>query len=177
MIGFDMPKSPSLQITIDNKQDIELFDLATAMASISSEYHGFLKQTKGQKIRSESKLYVKKISQGSIIMDLCEKAPALLPGVAPLLIEYSGFLTNTLDYLVGKAPSLPDMYHYLRDDFLNIKKLIEPIANMQGNTLNFTGINFGRSVVINNTYNSIEASAAQNRCDRESSGLKKQGTV
>jgi hypothetical protein len=145
------------------------------MASISDEYYRFLKQTKGQRIKSESKLYVKEIRGGSIIVELCEKAQQILPGIAPSLVEYSGFLTSTLDYLAGRSSKLFTKYNFLRDDFLNFKKILEPIANFNGNTINFTGINFGRTVVINQSYNSTESNAAQNQCDREIKRLEKAG--
>lgn len=167
--------NPLLQITIDNKQEMELFELASSMASISDQYHRFLRQTKKQKIKSESKLYVKNISEGSIILDLCEKSPAMLPGIAPILVEYAGFVTCTFDYLTGKTSSLPEIYHYVREDFLNFKKIFEPIANVNGKTINLTGLNFGKTVVINVTYNSTDANAAQNQCDREIKRLEKAG--
>jgi hypothetical protein len=165
--------NPLLQITIDNKQEIELFELASSMASISDQYHRFLRQNKREKVKSESKLFVKKITEGSIILDLCEKAPALLPGVAPLLVEYSHFLVNTLDYLSGRSSAIPQLYRYLREDFLNFKKILEPVANITGNYLHLN-INFG-TVSINQTYNSVEANAAQNQCDKEIKLLQKAG--
>lgn len=144
------------------------------MTSISDQYHRFLRQNKQQKVRSDSRLYVKRIAEGSVILDLCENAPAILPGITPLIVEYSGFLVNTIDYLAGKAPgAIASTYRYLREDYLNIKKILEPIANINGNKLTFN-LNFG-TIVVNNTYTSIEANAAQNQCDKEIKRLEKAG--
>lgn len=166
-------KEPLLQIKISNKKPIELFDLATSMSSISSEYHRFLRQTKRERANSQSKLFVQRISEGSIIIELCELAPQILPGIAPTLIEYSKFIVDTLNYLTGRNAKLPASYRYQKEDFENIKKLLEVAVNFHGNTLNFTGINFG--TVHNYTYTSVEANAGQNQCDKELKSLEKSG--
>jgi hypothetical protein len=167
-------KLPILQVSINNQEEIELFELASSMSSISEQYHRFLRQTKKDRVRSDAKLYVQKISHGSIIIDLCEKAVPVLPAIAPLIVEYSIFLANTLDFLTGKAKNIPEIYNYLREDFINFKRILEPVANINGNTIQLTGFNFGKTI-INNTYTSLDARAAQNQCDREIKRLEKSG--
>lgn len=165
--------NPLLQITIDNKEDIELFELASSMTSISDQYHRYLRQSKRERVKSQSKLYVKEIKRGSIILDLCEKAPETFIGIEPIIVGYAGFLVNTLNYLTGRVPKLPEIYKFLKEDFTNFKKLLEPIANVSGNYLTLN-VNFG-TVVYNQSYNSIDANAAQNRCDKEIKLLEKAG--
>ena len=114
------------------------------------------------------------MSEGSIIVDLCEKAPEVLPVVAPFLAEYSHFLVNTLDYLCGKVRTLPS-YKFQREDFLNIKKIVEVAANMTGNSINFESINFAPTLIINKTYNYTEVNAVQNQCDKEIKRLEQSG--
>lgn len=165
---------PKLQIRIDNKQDVELFEFVSAMASINNEYHRFLTQSQKRKTRTDCRLYVNRVSEGSIVVDLCEKAPEILPSITPLLVEYSFFLVNTLDYLCGRARTLP-AYKFNKEDFLNIKKIVEVAANTSGNSLQLQSINFSPTVVINKTYNYTEVNAVQNQCDKEIKRLEKSG--
>jgi hypothetical protein len=169
-----MEQKPKLQITIDNKADVELFEFASSMASINNQYQRFITQKKRQNSRGDCKLYVNKVSDGSIIIDLCEKAPDVLPSIAPLIVEYSAFLVTTLNYLSGHATALPN-YRFFREDFLNFKKILEPIVNVKGNNLNLTGINFGKTIVVNNNYTYTDSNAAQNQCDKEIKKLEKAG--
>jgi hypothetical protein len=156
-----MTHSQILQITIDNQREIELFELVGSMSGINDQYHRFLRQSKREKVRSDSKLYVQKISDGSIIIDLCEKALPLLPGVPPLLVEYSNFLVKAFDYLTGRASELPALYRFQREDFQNIKKIVDPAAKYSGNNLRLCLID-NSTVVTNNIYNYVDANAAQN---------------
>lgn len=170
-----MENTPKLQITIDNKQDIELFEFTAAMAGINSQYHRFLTQNKKQKTKQDCKLYVNRVSDGSIIIDLCEKAPEIMPIVVPFIMEYSFFLVQTLEYLSGKVQTLPS-YRFAKEDFLNIKKILEPVANIVGNTINIKALNFEhQTIIINNNYSSVEANAIQNRCDKEIKRLERSG--
>lgn len=166
---------PVLKIKIQNKDDVELLEFADAMRSIDDQYNRFVTQKKRRSSRADCKLFVHKVSHGSIIIDLCERAPEVFPVIAPLIVEYSSFVTKTIDYLCGRVAKLPSYYKYLKEDFLNFKKLLEPIANVTGNNLNFTGVNFGTTIVINNNYTHTEALAAQNQADREIKKLEKSG--
>lgn len=169
-----MKSAPTLRIKIDNKEDVELFDFTSAMASINEEYHRFLTRSKKKKVRSDCKLYVNRVAEGSIVVDLCEKAPELLPALAPLLVEYSLFLVQSFDYLSGRSTIKPPFLSF-KENFLSIKKIFEPVANVNGNNLNLTGLNFGRTVVINNNYGYADANAIQNQCDKEIKKLEKTG--
>lgn len=166
---------PKLQIVIDTKQDVELLEFSSSMSSINEEYHRFLSQKyKEKRFRGSCKLYINKIVPGSIIIDLVEKAPEVLPYITPILVDYSTFLTLTFDYLCGKSNKLPEMYKYTRDVFAGIKRIVEPIANVKGNSLNVIGINFGK-VTINNNYNHTDANAIQNQCTKEIKRLDQSG--
>jgi len=170
-----MSDKPILQIKIDNKRDIELVEFTNSMTALNDEYSRFIRQNKNKNKKPvEFSLFVKQIKKGSIIIDICEKGPELLPAVTPLIIEYSCFLTESIKYLTGKTPDLPKFYNFFKEDFINLKKLFEPVANIYGNSIGFVGINFGE-VVINTVVNSTEAGAAQNQCDKEIKRLEKSG--
>lgn len=170
-----MAEQAKLQITIDNKEDVELFEFASSMASLNNEYHRFLNQTKANKNSGNCKLYVNKVAEGSIVIDLCERAPEVLPAITPLIVEYSSFIVKTLEYLSGKTESLPSNYKFTKDDFINFIKLLNPVANITGNTLNFKCFNHSKTVIVNQTFNHTEANAAQNKSKKEIDRLARSG--
>ena len=154
-----------LRITIENQEDIELFEFTNAMQALSNQYYSFLNAKSDTKVKQNYKLYVKQLTHGSIIIDLCEKAPHILPALTPVIVEFSSYIVSTLDYLCG---TVRDKFYNLnlsKIDLLNLKKLVEPVANVNGNQLSFH-ITFG-DVNINRSYNSTQASACQNKCDKE----------
>ena len=54
-----MSKDIKLTITIDNKQDIELFEFANAMAALNNQYYSFLNAKNTKKSRNDQKLLIK----------------------------------------------------------------------------------------------------------------------
>ena len=158
-----------LRITIENQEDIELFEFTNAMQALSNQYYSFLNAKSDTKVRQNYKLYVKKLTHGSIIIDLCEKAPDILPALTPVIVEFSTYVISTIDYLCGKTKD--KLYQLSKIDLQNFKRLLEPIANVSGNKIGFLGINFG-TFVIHNYYDSVQASAGQNKCDKEIKSLE-----
>ena len=159
-----MEKQPTLRITIENKEDIELFEFTNSMQALSNQYYSFLNAKSDNTIKENYKLYVKKLTNGSIIIDLCEKAPEILPIVTPVIVEFSHYIVSILDFLCGETKE--KIYKFAKNDLLNFKKILEPIANVSGNKIGFLGINFG-TINISKTYNNIQASAGQNKCEKE----------
>lgn len=154
-----MSKENPLIITIDNQKDIELFEFTNAMASLNNQYYAFLNSQGATKSNRQNKLYIKQIAKGSIIVELWEKAPLLLPAIPPILAEFSGYLVNVLNFLTDKEVKL--IYNFLtKKDWVDFKKILEPIVNTKGNLT----LNIGNN---HNTYNYLEAAAAQNQCDRQ----------
>jgi len=166
-----MSKELKLTITIDNKQDIELFEFANAMSALNNQYYSFLNAKNSKKNRQDQKLLIKKISHGSVIMDLIEKATPLLPAITPSIFEFTSYVCNTIDYLIGEKKDKPCKYSIF--DFKNFKNLLELTANCTGNKVNFN-INFGKQI-INKTYDCKDASAAQNQIDKEIKKLQEIG--
>lgn len=166
-----MTKELKLTITIDNKQDIELFEFANAMSALNNQYYSFLNAKNSRKNRQDQKLLIKKISHGSVIMDLVEMAAPLLPTIPPTIFEFTNYVCNTIDFLIGEKKDKP--YKYTLFDFKNFKNLLELTANCSGNKVNFN-INFGKQI-INKTYDYKDASTAQNQIDKEIKKLQEIG--
>lgn len=166
-----MERDLKLTITISNKQDIELFEFANAMAALNNQYYSFLNAKNSRKIRQDQKLLIKKISHGSVILDLVEKAFPLLPAIVPTIFEFTSYVCNTIDFLTGEKKEKP--YKYSLIDLKNFKNLLEITSSSSGNEINFN-INFGKQA-INKTYNSKDASAAQNQIEKEIKKLQEVG--
>jgi hypothetical protein len=155
---------PILQLNIDNKQDIDLQDFNNAVQSLGNQYYSYLKATNKKEIKNTHKLYIKEVRKGSIIVELCEKAPELLPIITPSIVEFGTYIVNTMDWLTGKSKD--KKYDLNKRDLLDFKNISELSANKQRNSTAFIGINFGSNVV-NHHYNSTESAAAQNQCLKE----------
>lgn len=156
--------TPILQLKIDNKQDLDLQEFNNAVQSLGNQYYSYLKASNTKQIKSTHKLYIKEVRKGSIIIELCEKAPELLPAIVPCIVEFSGYITNAMDWLIGKTPEI--RHQLAKKDFLDFKNLFQLAANLKGNSIGFVGINFG-TVKVDHQYNDIEAGAGQNKCLRE----------
>lgn len=159
---------PTIRITIDKKQDLELFEFADAMAAINRQYFSFLNSSGTKIIPGSHKLYIRKLTEGSIIVDLCEKAPLMLPIIQPYLGEFYEYITSILNYLCSKTTD--HIYRLMKSDWSDFKKILEPIVNIKGSNLSLVTLNINSPNI--NNYNYIEASAGQNKADRE---IKKLG--
>jgi len=168
-------KLPTLQINIENNEDVELFDFVSSMSALNDEYIRFVTQNKKQKPINDFKLYVNKVSDGSIIIDLVEKTLEILPGMVPLIVEFSCFLVDTLDYLSGRKDNLPLYYSFRRENFINYKKIVSIAANNHKNSLNILGINLNKTIVVNHHYSSVDSNAIQNQSNREIKRLEEKG--
>lgn len=166
-----IPEFPYFRIKIDTQERVELSSVASCMASLDNQYYRFIKQGNALS-KDDSTLYVKEISQGSIIIDLCVNAPQLLVAISPVLVEYFEFLCNAFNYLVGKNEHLPP-FNYRKEDFVNFKKMFE-VAVQKGNSIHFSLFNSG-NIINNHSYSHVEANAAQNQCNKEIKRIEKSG--
>jgi len=166
-----MQEDLKLTITIENTDEIELFEFANAMSALNNQYYSFLNAKNSKKNRQDQKLLIKKISHGSVVMDLIEKAAPLLPSITPTLFEFTHYVCNTIDFLTGEKKDKP--YKYSIFDLKNFKNILGITANCRENKINFN-INFGKQI-INKTYGYKDASAAQNQADKEIKKLQEIG--
>jgi hypothetical protein len=64
-------------VTIDTKQPIEIGDFVSAFTSVASQYEKFIQQNRPD-LRSEAEIFVKEVTQGSIIASLIPFVPILI---------------------------------------------------------------------------------------------------
>jgi hypothetical protein len=169
-----MPDEITLSIEIENTQPVELTDLTDSLTGLAEEYKRRVALSEGIGVTEEVRLFVKEMKTGSIIAHLVTYAPLALPFIenANHIIEFSKFLSRAYRYLTGKSRDKPDNLD--KADFVNLTKILEPIAKDSGSQLNIGTLNFHAPVKV--TINSLEANAAQNAAKREIGLLQEPAT-
>lgn len=168
-IGEKMSET-KLQIKYEGEK-INLSDLARSLKALDKQYILYTKD-------SENNLYVKKVSEGSLIFEICEKAGQTLPILPPFLQDYVFFLFYTFNKFLDLKKEYPNkkihnQYDYSTKDHKNFKKFFSPIINISlgGIRLN---INIGNKNMTNNFYSSNDARSIEKKCDEE---IKKQNNL
>lgn len=172
--NFIMKKMSEAKLTIkiENKRPVELTDFTDSFSSLGSQYYKFLSENDSFSLKPETKLYIKEIRSGSIITELSDLVPLVLPFVenSNSVIDFTMFLKMGFDYFLGKTEVKPKDFDL--KDCNNFNNIIKPIAKDNGSNMIFNGdFNFG-AVTINMNFNSIEANAIQNGILREKEKLK-----
>jgi len=161
-----------LTIHIENKKPIELIDFTESFEALASQYYKFLSESSNFRLNKETKLYVKEIKTGSIITELSDLVPLVLPFIenSNSVIEFTKFLKQGFDYFLGKTEEKPKEFDL--KDCNNFNNIIKPVAKDSGSNVVFTGdFNFG-GVTVNINLNSLEANAIQNGINKEKQELK-----
>ncbi|TXD53644.1 hypothetical protein [Polaribacter sp. IC063] len=161
-----------LTIKIDNTKPVEIMDFTDSFKSLGSQYYKFLSESEYFKLSKTTKFYIKEVRTGSIITELTDLVPLVIPFVenSNSVIEFSAFLKLSYDYLLGKTDAKPKEFDIT--DCNNLNNIIKPVAKDKGSNMVFTGdFNFG-DVTIEMNFNSVEANAIQNAITKEKELLK-----
>jgi hypothetical protein len=59
-----------LSVKIENKNQIELNQLASSLNALSAQYDSFLRKSNTDYTKNDRKLYISELKQGSIIIEL-----------------------------------------------------------------------------------------------------------
>lgn len=166
-----MPNQNEIGISIEikNTEPIELIDLTESLTGFADEYRRRIAISDPSAPPEEIKLYVKEMRNGSIIADLIAIAPLMLPFVADAnhVIQFCQYLSKAYEYLTGRSKEKPEME---KADYLNLNRIVEPIAKDSGSQINIGTLNVAAPVTFNLT--SLQANAAQNSAKREIELLK-----
>jgi hypothetical protein len=161
-----------LTIHFENKSPIELIDFTESFEALGNEYYKFLSESDDFRLKTETKLYVKEIRNGSVIAVLSDLVPAVIPFVenSNSVIEFTKFLKKGYEYFLGNTTEKPKDFDI--KDCNNFNNIIKPVAKDNGSNIVFTGdFNFGE-VTVNLNYSSQEANAIQNGIARFKTELK-----
>jgi len=161
-----------LTIKIENKRPIEITDFTDSFNSLANQYYKYLSENESFKLNQDTKLYIKEIRSGSIITELSDLVPLVLPFVenSNSVIEFTGFLKKGFDYFLGKTEEKPKEFDL--KDCNNFNNIIKPIAKDNGSNVLFNGDWNFENVTVNFNFNSVEANAIQNGIQREKENLK-----
>ena len=161
-----------LTIKIENKRPIEITDFTDSFNSLANQYYKYLSENESFKLNQDTKLYIKEIRSGSIITELSDLVPLVIPFVenSNSVIEFTGFLKKGFDYFLGKTEEKPKDFDL--KDCNNFNNIIKPIAKDNGSNVVFNGDWNFENVTVNFNFNSVEANAIQNGIQREKENLK-----
>jgi hypothetical protein len=167
-----------LVITIKNNQPIELADLTKSLSSLASQFSSFVAKNGIHKEERESKLYVKEIKQGSIIIELIEPYLAILPAIADFnsIFEFAQYLKRGFEYLLNRnnskdkqARAAPDLE--IEQNIKELSSIVTPIVKDGNSTIHIDTLVCGN--VINNFYfNSNESQCIQQNATNLLKSLK-----
>ena len=98
-----------LTIHFENKSPIELIDFTESFEALGNEYYKFLSESDDFRLKTETKLYVKEIRNGSVIAVLSDLVPAVIPFVenSNSVIEFTKFLKKGYEYFLGNTTEKP----------------------------------------------------------------------
>lgn len=165
-----------LIIKIENTKPIEITDFTESFTSLANQYYKYLAENEDFKLSQDTKLYIKEIRPGSIITELSDLVPMVIPFVehSNSVIEFTTFLKLGFDYFLGKTEEKPKDFDL--KDCNNFSNIIKPIAKDHGSNVFFNADwNFENSTV-NFIFNSVDANAIQNGIQKEKETLKEPTT-
>lgn len=164
-VGGMSDEPPRLTVTINRPGSIELLDLADSLVALGQDYRRWAEKVGGD--APGTRLFIREIRSGSIIVDLLSLASAMsgeVKGAAALVHEvkqiaaYGKDLAECLGFLKKGVGERPKNLDVPRAEL--IARAIEPVVNAPGGVIQITT---GDNSTVNVTINSNEANAAQNR--------------
>ena len=162
----------SLRIHLENKHPLELSDFNKSFLALGSQFEAFALGN-GNFDKSEVKLYVHQVSQGSIIIDLTEFATAGLIPIAAnanLIIDFANHLKNIYDYFKTGKGEKPKLTTQECKDLCDI---VNPIAKDVNSRVTFSIVNNGNNNITPVfIMDSIESNASQNKLKDELAALQ-----
>jgi hypothetical protein len=164
-----------LLIEIKNKRPIELMDLTESMNGLGVQYNRFLTERGGSS--SSSKLYVREMRTGSVIIELMEMLPATAM-FANLenynnVIDFAKHLQSVYNFFrgtsVSDSPMTVEATPYVDDfsvsELRNYSSIVEPVAKDNGSIVNISG-EFNNSPVVVLNIPHADANVIQNEISR-----------
>lgn len=167
---------PSMTVTYQNKRPVELADLTVSLQTLSRRFARYAAQNDLDLDEEATKLYVKEIRPGSLIVELWNLVAAH-PGESGILglgaattltqdnaiVTFAKSLAQGLNSLAGKdLPSKDLPTAELRD----LAKFVEPKARDSSFSISILAKDSAQ-VQVSISYGSNEANAIQNRAQKE----------
>lgn len=152
-----------LLITIKNKEPLELTELTKALVCLGNQFNTY-SATHG--LSPDSRLYIREIKTGSIILDLVDLTTAsIIPflGHVSTVVKFAEHLKKVANYFLKKEGEKPTL---ASNDYKELSTILNPAVRDSGSIFNVTTVINGNPTVYLNV-NSVEANALQNKFKQE----------
>lgn len=152
--------STKLAITIKNEKPVVLTDLTLSLLAVNQQFQRFIESETNQDYQVGTRLYIKEVRSGSIIVELVAQALPIVPLIwnGGTLSEWLNNAKDILEWLLGHVSTPPKEMH--KTDLRQWKAILEPVAKDSASQMNFT-VSDGAQVTINQfSFNSTDANAA-----------------
>lgn len=153
-----------LQITLKNKQPVELVDLTRSFLAVAQEYRFHALRIGEVTTEDDVKLYVEGFRSGSIIAELSAAVPALMPMVNDInsVGQFLAYMRGAYNLLTGRETSEKPLDLDV-PSLERLAQIVEPVAKDNGSQMIIGTINIDE---LNITINHTDANAAQNAARR-----------
>lgn len=132
-----------IELTIDLKRPVELFDLMGTFTAIGHQFQQFLRDEYPHLVDETSKIYVRQIRAGSIIADLIPFIPPLIENMDKAMIvddfvrRYGGMILQ-----LAKGIKLPEPR---KSDLDDVMRGVTAIANDPNGTATLKSVEFDQT--------------------------------
>lgn len=169
---------PVLTFRFENSRPVELADLTASLQAVARRFSRFVAQSDFELDENSVKLYVRRISEGSIVVDLTnyvlahagevvDYATAVAGGTtfaqSNAIITFGRNIKDGLNYLVGSGIKPEELS---ASELKDLSKIVEPVAKDGKGNITISATD-GATVQVSMSFNSVEANAIQNRAERE----------
>ncbi len=159
------PQDTQLRVHIKNSKPIEISQLAASMNSLGNLYSSYVHNNAESVDMAQAKLYVEKISEGSIDIYLQELFSAsVLPFMenANTIIDFAGYIKTALSFFIHGQGEKPDLSIQDCQDFNNVLSI--PAADVNGSMEIGAVVRGDNNSVFNHcTFNFTEGNSGQNQ--------------
>jgi len=147
-----------LVLKFDNKSPIELNALTNSLNALAKEYDTFTRSEFGY-AKTNRKLEIKKLEQGSIIIELAALAIPKMQEINTIL-TFGKYLTEALNHFVGRNKILEPSFS--KNSCNNLSNFVDTMANDSGSKISIQVVGNNNTISVGEDYNSDNCSILQN---------------
>lgn len=173
-----MPQSDTkLKVEIRNRHSIELEDLTSSLGALARQYQRFSSKSDVE-LDWPAKLYIEKITEGSIVAELVPYAHVLAPLIANTsdaielgknVVNFAAYLKKMFDGLLNDEEREEPKFR--ARDLREISQILDTTAKDTGGEINIEA-HTGSTVHVTIIHNYVEANAIQNKVGKRIAALK-----
>lgn len=132
-----------LVVTIHNSKPVELVDLTKSLSALGSQFDSYIKEHATTAEMKKTKLYVKEVRKGSIVIELVEFANAtVVPFMdeVVVIVAFAELLNNKLSKVLRKkGHEDAEESEITSVDYKDLSNIVEIVAKDGEGSIHFTG--------------------------------------